>query len=157
MTKHQIEVITSVEHRRRWSQEDKERLVAACLEPGAVLSEIARAAGYPCQPALPLTQGALPNRGAEDGNSEHVGAGGRVRGRAFSLAYSLGATRPIAVPPEAQRWARWAAFSMSCWGGDDPGSEWCEGLAGDLSHGHAQWLPWTSLMTSWPPVARSGC
>ena len=45
MTKHAIEVITSVERRRRWSREDKERLVAACLEPGAVLSEIARAAG----------------------------------------------------------------------------------------------------------------
>ncbi|WP_423228418.1 transposase [Rhizobium tumorigenes] len=45
MTKHPIEVITSVERRRRWSLEDKERLVAACLEPGAVLSEIARAAG----------------------------------------------------------------------------------------------------------------
>ncbi|MBA1344142.1 IS66-like element accessory protein TnpA [Rhizobium sp. WYCCWR 11146] len=45
MTKHPIEVITSVERRRRWSREDKERLVAACLEPGVVLSEIARAAG----------------------------------------------------------------------------------------------------------------
>ena len=45
MTKHPIEVITSVERRRRWSCEDKERLVAACLEPGAVLSEIARSAG----------------------------------------------------------------------------------------------------------------
>ena len=45
MTKHPIEVITSVERRRRWSRDDKERLVAACLEPGAVLSEIARAAG----------------------------------------------------------------------------------------------------------------
>lgn len=45
MTKHPIEMITSVERRRRWSREDKERLVAACLEPGAVLSEIARAAG----------------------------------------------------------------------------------------------------------------
>ena len=45
MTKHPIEVITSVERRRRWSREDKERLVTACLEPGAVLSEIARAAG----------------------------------------------------------------------------------------------------------------
>ncbi|MCF1450508.1 transposase [Agrobacterium vitis] len=45
MTKHPIEVITSVERRRRWSREDKERLVAACFEPGAVLSEIARAAG----------------------------------------------------------------------------------------------------------------
>ncbi|TIX37971.1 MAG: hypothetical protein E5W81_04110 [Mesorhizobium sp.] len=45
MTKHPIEVITSVERRRRWSREDKERLVAACIEPGAVLSEIARGAG----------------------------------------------------------------------------------------------------------------
>lgn len=45
MTKHPIEVITSVERRRRCSREDKEWLVAACLEPGAVLSEIARAAG----------------------------------------------------------------------------------------------------------------
>ncbi|EYR83114.1 transposase [Shinella sp. DD12] len=45
MAKHPIEVITSVERRRRWSPEDKERLVAACFEPGAVISEIARAAG----------------------------------------------------------------------------------------------------------------
>ena len=45
MTRHPIEVITSVERRRRWPREDKERLVAACLEPRAVLSEIARSAG----------------------------------------------------------------------------------------------------------------
>ncbi|OJT97939.1 MAG: transposase [Rhizobium sp. 63-7] len=45
MTKHPIEVITSVERRRRWSQEEKERLVAACFDPDAVISEIARAAG----------------------------------------------------------------------------------------------------------------
>lgn len=45
MTKHPIEVITSVERRRRWSREDKERLVAACFEQDAVISEIARAAG----------------------------------------------------------------------------------------------------------------
>lgn len=45
MTKHPIEVITSVERRRRWSREDKEHLVAACFEPDAVISEIARAAG----------------------------------------------------------------------------------------------------------------
>jgi transposase len=45
MTKHPIEVITSVERRRRWSREDKERLVAACFESDAVISEIARAAG----------------------------------------------------------------------------------------------------------------
>jgi len=45
MTKHPIEVITSVERRRRWSRKEKERLVAACFEPGAVISEVARAAG----------------------------------------------------------------------------------------------------------------
>ncbi|NSL21673.1 IS66-like element accessory protein TnpA [Agrobacterium tumefaciens] len=45
MTKHPIEVITSVERRRRWSREDKKCLVAACFEPDAVISEIVRAAG----------------------------------------------------------------------------------------------------------------
>jgi transposase len=45
MTKHQIEVITSVERRRRWSRGEKERLVAATFEPGASVSEIARSAG----------------------------------------------------------------------------------------------------------------
>ena len=44
MTK-QMEVITSVARRRRWSRADKERIVAAAMEPGAVASEVARAAG----------------------------------------------------------------------------------------------------------------
>nr|WP_245452553.1 transposase [Bradyrhizobium forestalis] len=38
-------MITSVERRRRWSQDEKERLVAASLEPGANVSEVARMAG----------------------------------------------------------------------------------------------------------------
>jgi transposase len=45
MTKTQVEVITSVEGRRRWSRAEKERIVAAAIEPGAVASEVARAAG----------------------------------------------------------------------------------------------------------------
>ena len=44
MTKAQVEVITSVQRRRRWSQVEKERIVAAAMEPGAVASEVARAA-----------------------------------------------------------------------------------------------------------------
>src|SRR5437660_6425357 len=40
-----VEVITSVERRRRWSRAEKERIVAASLEPGAVASEVARTAG----------------------------------------------------------------------------------------------------------------
>jgi transposase len=41
----QVEVITSVQRRRRWSHAEKERIVAASMEPGAVASEVARAAG----------------------------------------------------------------------------------------------------------------
>lgn len=50
MTKYPIEVFTYVERRRRWSREDKERLVASCFEPDAGISEVARAAGiHVCQ------------------------------------------------------------------------------------------------------------
>jgi transposase len=45
MTISRAEVITSVERRRRWSQAEKERLVAASIEPGANVSEVARGAG----------------------------------------------------------------------------------------------------------------
>ena len=45
MTKTQVEVVTSVQRRRRWSRAEKERIVAASLEPGAVASEVARTAG----------------------------------------------------------------------------------------------------------------
>jgi transposase len=50
MTSGPVEVITSVQRRRRWSTAEKERLVAASLAPGAVASEVARAAGiHPSQ------------------------------------------------------------------------------------------------------------
>ena len=45
MTKTQVEVITSVQRRRSWSRAEKERIVAAAMKPGAVASEVARAAG----------------------------------------------------------------------------------------------------------------
>jgi len=45
MTNGRVEVITSVERRRRWPLSEKERIVAASLEPGATASEVARAAG----------------------------------------------------------------------------------------------------------------
>jgi transposase len=40
-----VEVITAVERRRYWSRAEKERIVAAAMEPGAAASEVARAAG----------------------------------------------------------------------------------------------------------------
>jgi transposase len=45
MTNPAVEVITSVQRRRRWTAAEKERLVAASLEPGAVASAVAREAG----------------------------------------------------------------------------------------------------------------
>src|ERR1700761_5638817 len=45
MTNGQVEVITSVERRRRWSTSEKRQLVAASLEPGASVSALARDAG----------------------------------------------------------------------------------------------------------------
>ena len=50
MTKAQVEVITSVQRRRRWTAAEKERIVAASLEPDAVVSALAREAGiHPSQ------------------------------------------------------------------------------------------------------------
>jgi transposase len=50
MAKTQVEIITSVQRRRRWTLGEKERLVAASLEPGAVVSALAREAGiHPSQ------------------------------------------------------------------------------------------------------------
>src|SRR4028118_2198791 len=50
MTMVRGEVITALERRRRWSREEKKQLVAASLEPGVTVSEIARCAGmHPSQ------------------------------------------------------------------------------------------------------------
>jgi transposase len=40
-----VEVITSVERRRRWSREDKLRIVAESAEPGRTSSQVARRYG----------------------------------------------------------------------------------------------------------------
>jgi transposase len=58
MAKAQVEVITSVQRRRRWSAAEKERIVAAAIQPGAIASEIARAAGYPRQSAVSMVAAA---------------------------------------------------------------------------------------------------
>jgi transposase-like protein len=39
-----VEVITGPERRRRWSDEEKRAIVAASLEPGAVVADVARRA-----------------------------------------------------------------------------------------------------------------
>jgi transposase len=45
MAKSEVEVITSERRRRHWSQGEKERVVAAALEPGATILGVARTFG----------------------------------------------------------------------------------------------------------------
>jgi transposase len=45
MAKSEVEVITSEQRRRHWSRAEKERIVAAALEPGATMLGVARAFG----------------------------------------------------------------------------------------------------------------
>ena len=67
MTKTQVEVITSVQRRRRWSRAEKERIVAAAIEPGAVASEVARAAGIHVSQLFRWRQELCGRRRAEPG------------------------------------------------------------------------------------------
>jgi transposase len=50
MANGRVEVVTSVQRRRRWSVAEKEQLVAATLEPGGSVSAVAHEAGiHPSQ------------------------------------------------------------------------------------------------------------
>jgi transposase len=64
-----IEIITSVERRRKYSRSDKERLVLAAAEPGARVADIAQAAGV--DPSLLYrwrrAASALPRLAAREG------------------------------------------------------------------------------------------
>ena len=71
MTMARVELITSVQRRRRCSREEKKRIVAAWLEPGVVLSEVARREGIHSSvkrhPELPpLRHDELPPLGVHD-------------------------------------------------------------------------------------------
>src|SRR5262245_56531770 len=54
LTKMQTEIVTSVRPRRRWSRAEKERTVAAAMEPGAVASAVARGGRNTSEPAVSL-------------------------------------------------------------------------------------------------------
>ncbi|MBR1136153.1 transposase [Bradyrhizobium denitrificans] len=45
MARTEVEVITSERRRRHWSRADKERIVAAALQPGATILGVARTFG----------------------------------------------------------------------------------------------------------------
>ncbi len=89
MTNGRVEVITSVERRRRWSVAEKRRLVAAALEPGASVSAIAREAGiHPGQLYGWRRQLVRRRLCAGAGHSGLVTVRSRPRGR--PVAFALG-------------------------------------------------------------------
>jgi transposase len=83
MTKTQVEVITPVERRRRWSRAEKGRIVASAMEPGAVAYTVGREAGIHasqlyrwrqelCGPARATAGFAAVTIAAEPGTPFHV-------------------------------------------------------------------------------------
>src|SRR5260370_1544771 len=136
MAKTQVEAITSVERRRRWSSAEKEQLVAASLEGCAVVSALAREAGvdpselYKWRRQLDARQGAasgfapvqivgataVPGLPAPVGVIEIELAGGtrlRITGAvdAATVSAAVGALgaeerRAITPFPPAARWGR---------------------------------------------------
>jgi transposase len=99
VTNGRVEVITSVQRRRRWSGSEKQQLVAASLEPGASVSALARQAGihasqlYGWRRQLRAQQpmSFAPVRIAED-----AAAAGVVRGGTIEIEFASGVRMRIA-------------------------------------------------------------
>jgi transposase len=99
VTNGRVEVITSVQRRRRWSVSEKHELVAASLEPGASVSTLARQAGMHAsqlygwrrQLRLRPPTGFAPVRIAEDA----AGSGAVGRGT-IEIEFASGARMRIA-------------------------------------------------------------
>ena len=68
-----FEVITGVVGRRRWSADDRARILEETLTPGAVVSEVARRHGLTPQ------QGRVPDGGVAPEGHHDAGLAGLVR------------------------------------------------------------------------------
>jgi transposase len=99
MTK-QVEVITSVERRRRWPRAEKERIVAAALAPGVVASEVARAAGIHVSQLFRWRQ-QLCNRGGKPGFAAVTAAAPVVPAGVIEVEFATGTRLRIGGPIEA--------------------------------------------------------
>lgn len=159
MTKHPIEVITSVERRRRWSREDKERLVAACLEPDAVISEVARAAGIHVsqlfrwrkelcrveRPRADVATTLVPVIVSEAAPtvlpvSAETSTTSYPKRKRSDVTIELGRDRRVRVDSDINTEVLGRILDV-CWVGDDPGPERRESVVGDGPYRYAQRLP----------------
>jgi transposase len=99
MTK-QVEVITSVQRRRRWPRAEKERIVSAAMEPGAVASEVARAAGIHVSQLFRWRQ-ELCNRGGAPGFAAVAIAQPALGPGVIEVEFATGARLRIGGPIDA--------------------------------------------------------
>jgi transposase len=99
MTK-QIEVVTSVQRRRRWPRAEKERIVAAAMMPGAVASEVARAAGIHVSQLFRWRQ-QLCNRDGAPGFAAVTIAQPVVGAGSIEVEFATGARLRISGPIDA--------------------------------------------------------
>jgi transposase len=94
-----VEVITSVERRRRWSREEKLRIVAESAQPGRTTSQVARDHGIaPGQLFIwrrQLLSEAIANGVVGDGFAAVEIANGRLAAASPRLA--MGGDRPIEI------------------------------------------------------------
>jgi transposase len=99
MTK-QVEVITSVQRRRRWPRAEKERIVAAAMAPGVVASEVARTAGIHVSQLFRWRQ-QLCNHGAGPGFAAVTVAPPAVPAGVIEVEFATGARLRIGGPVDA--------------------------------------------------------
>ena len=99
MTNGRVEVITSVQRRRRWSASEKQELVAASLEPGASVSTLARQAGIHASQLYGWRRGL---RGIALGRKSWLFCGSDRGGQRAAAMYSLIVTAKMnGVDPQA--------------------------------------------------------
>ena len=99
MTNGRVEVITSVQRRRRWSASEKRQLVAASLEPGASVSALAREAGIHASQLYGWRRGL---RGIALGRKSWLFCGSDRGGQRAAAMYSLIVTAKMnGVDPQA--------------------------------------------------------
>ena len=155
-----IEVITSVERRRRWGAAEKERLVSASLEPDASVSAVAREAGiHPGQlygwrrQLLRRPQSAASFatvRIAAEAAPADLPGGGliEVEFANESRMRITGAIDPATLTT--------AIATLACaGGGDDHTAYWGAGVAGDRPHRHAQGFRWVGTAGAGDAQAQS--
>jgi transposase len=103
MMKSQVEVITSVQRRRRWSRAEKERIVAAAIELGAVASEVARAAGVHVSQLCPWRQQLCGAASAASAFSPVVVAPVPGASPAIEIEFATGARMRLGSPQTTYR------------------------------------------------------